>query len=353
LPPFLFIFSSWQQSLNLCVREVARILSRFLPTVALQNHFWQSNCSADHAGKGYFISTIGGESEMNQIKVVMLLSLLTALMLWIGQALAGRSGLIMALIFAGIINLCTYWFSDRMVLRMYGAKEMSKTNAPGLHAIVHEIATRSGLPTPNLYLIPEEAPNAFATGRNPAHSSVAVTEGLIRMLTKNELAGVIAHELGHIKNRDTLIMTIAATFAGALSMIANMAMWGSFLGMSRSSDDENEGSSPLAGLLGILIAPLAAMLIQTSISRSREFLADETGARLSLNPLALASALRNISSYTQIAARPFGSPATAHLCIINPFSGGGLSRLFSTHPSTEARIARLEELAIRGAIQSA
>jgi heat shock protein HtpX len=348
LPPFLFIFLGWRQRLNLCVREVTWVLSRFLPTVALQNHLWQSNCNTSHASKGYFISTVGRESGMNQIKVVMLLSLLTALMLWIGQALAGQSGLIMALIFAGIMNLCTYWFSDRMVLRMYGAKEMSKTNAPGLHAIVHEIATRGGLPTPKLYLIPEEAPNAFATGRNPAHSSVAVTEGLIRMLTINELAGVIAHELGHIKNRDTLIMTIAATFAGALSMIANMAMWGSFWGGSGSSDDEDRGTSPLAGLLGILIAPIAAMLIQTSISRSREFLADEAGARLSRNPLALASALRNISSYIQTTAKPLGSPATAHLCIINPFSGGGLSRLFSTHPPTEARIARLEELAIRG-----
>jgi heat shock protein HtpX len=289
---------------------------------------------------------------MNQMKVVMLLSVLTALMLWIGQALAGQSGLIMALIFAGIMNLCTYWFSDRMVLRMYGAREMSEADAPGLHAIVHEIAIRGGLPIPKLYLISEDSPNAFATGRNPAHSSVAVTVGLIRMLTKNELAGVVAHELGHIKNRDTLIMTIAATFAGALSMLANMAMWGSFLGMSGSSDDEEQSSSPLAGFLGILIAPLAAMLIQTSISRSREFLADETGARLSRNPLALASALRNISSYTQIAAQPLGSPATAHLCIINPFSGSGLSRLFSTHPPTEARIARLEELASGGVIQS-
>jgi heat shock protein HtpX len=284
---------------------------------------------------------------MNHIRVVMLLALLTAIMLWIGQALAGSSGLIMALLLAGIMNLCAFWFSDRIVLRMYGAQEMSEADAPALHAIVKEIAIRGDLPTPKLYLIPDEAPNAFATGRNPAHSSVAVTEGLIRMLTKNELEGVIAHELGHIKNRDTLIMTIAATFAGALSMIANMAMWGSFLGMSGSSDEEEKGSSPIAGLLGILIAPLAAMLIQASISRSREFLADETGAHLSRKPLALASALRNISSYAQIAAQPLGSPATAHLCIINPFSGGGLSRLFSTHPPAEARIARLEELAAR------
>jgi heat shock protein HtpX len=352
MPTLISIFSSQLQRLNRYVMAAIRIQSRFLPTVEIHNDLWQSNCNVEHASKGYAISTIGRELEMNQIKVVMLLSTLTALLLWIGQALAGQSGLVMALLFAGIMNLCTYWFSDRMVLRMYGAQEMRETNTPGLHAIVHEIAIRGGLPTPKLYLIPDEAPNAFATGRNPAHSSVAVTEGLIRMLTKNELAGVIAHEVGHIKNRDTLIMTIAATFAGALSMIANMAMLGSFLGGSGSSDDEDQGSSPIAGLLGILIAPLAAMLIQTSISRSREFLADEAGAHLSRNPLALASALRNISSYTQIATRPLGSPATAHLCIINPFSGGGLSRLFSTHPTMEARIARLEELAIRGAIQS-
>jgi heat shock protein HtpX len=288
---------------------------------------------------------------MNRVKVVMLLSLLTALLLWIGQALAGQAGLLMALLLAGIMNLGAYWFSDRIVLRMYGAQELSEGDAPGLRALAHEIAIQGGLPMPKLYLIQEDSPNAFATGRNPEHSSVAVTVGLIRMLTRNELAGVIAHELGHIKNRDTLIMTIAATFAGALSMIANMAMWGSFLGLSGSSDDEDQGSSPFAGLLGIILAPLAAMLIQASISRSREFLADETGAHLSRNPMALASALQNISSYTQTAAQPLGSPATAHLCIINPFSGGGLSRLFSTHPPTEARIARLKELANRDALQ--
>jgi heat shock protein HtpX len=288
---------------------------------------------------------------MNRIKVAMLLSLLTALVLWIGHALAGQAGLIMALVFASIMNLGTFWFSDRIVLRMYGAQGMNEADAPGLHNIVHEIAVRADLPMPKLYLISDDSPNAFATGRNPAHGSIAVTSGLIRMLTRNELSGVIAHELGHIKNRDTLIMTIAATFAGALSMIANMAMWGSIMGMSGSSDDKDEGSSPIAGFLGILIAPFAAMLIQASISRSREFLADETGAHLCRNPMALASALKNISSYAQINAQPLGSPATAHLCIINPFSGGGLSRLFSTHPPTEARIARLKEFANRVAVQ--
>jgi heat shock protein HtpX len=287
---------------------------------------------------------------MNQIKAVMLLSLLTALVLWLGQALGGQSGLVMALIFAGIMNLGAYWFSDRIVLRMYGAQEIVEADVPWLYEIVQEVTVRCGIPMPKLYLILEDAPNAFATGRNPAHSSVAVTAGLFRTLTKDEFTAVIAHEIGHIKNRDTLIMTIAATFAGALSMIANMAMWSSFLGASGSSDDEDQGSSPFAGLLGVLIAPLAAMLIQAAISRSREFMADESGAHLCRNPLALASALRNISSQTQVAPQPFGSPATAHLCIINPFSGGGMSRLFSTHPPTEARIARLEEIAIRGAV---
>jgi heat shock protein HtpX len=288
---------------------------------------------------------------MNQFKAVALLSLLTALVLWLGQAIGGQSGLVMALIFAGAMNLGAYWFSDRIVLRMYGAQEMSKADAAWLYSIVQELAMRAGIPAPKLYLIPEDAPNAFATGRNPAHSSVAVTEGLFRTLTKEELTAVVSHEMGHIKNRDTLIMTIAATFAGALSMLANMAMWSSFLGGSGSSDDDDQGSNPLAGLLGIIVAPLAAMLIQASISRSREFMADEAGAHLSGNPLALASALRNISFHTQDAPQPLGSPATAHLCIVNPFSGGGLSRLFSTHPPTEVRIARLKELAVRGAAQ--
>lgn len=288
---------------------------------------------------------------MNQFKAVVLLSLLTAMVLWLGQAIGGQSGLVLALLFAGVMNVGSYWFSDRIVLRMYGAQEMGKADAAWLYAIVQELAMRGGIPAPKLYLIPEDAPNAFATGRNPAHSSVAVTEGLFRTLTKEEMTAVVSHEIGHIKNRDTLIMTIAATFAGALSMLANMAMWSSFLGGSGSSDDDDQGSNPLAGLLGIIVAPLAAMLIQASISRSREFMADEAGAHLSGNPLALASALRNISSYTQLEQQPLGSPATAHLCIINPFSGDGLSRLFSTHPPTEVRIARLEKLAMRGVAQ--
>ena len=287
---------------------------------------------------------------MNQMKAVMLLAALTALVLWIGQAIAGQTGLAMALLLACVMNLGAYWFSDRIVLRMYGAQELSEPDAPELYSILREITARARLPIPRIHLIPEDAPNAFATGRSPSHSSVAVTEGLVRILTREELKAVIAHELGHIRNRDTLIMSIAATFAGALSMLANMAMWGSFLGMSGSSEDEDRGSSPLSGLLGLLIAPFVAMLIQMSISRSREYLADVTGANLSRNPLTLASALRKIAAYAQQSEQPLGTPATAHLFVINPFTGSGLSSLFSTHPPTEARIARLEELAIRGTV---
>ncbi|HXF05011.1 MAG TPA: zinc metalloprotease HtpX [Blastocatellia bacterium] len=280
---------------------------------------------------------------MNQIKTVMLLALLTALLLWIGHAIAGQGGLMVALVMAAVMNFGAYWFSDRIVLRMYGAHEVTESEAPELYAVVRDLAARAGLPMPRVYIIPEEAPNAFATGRNPQHAAVAVTEGILQLLTREELAGVLAHELGHIRNRDTLIMTVTATIAGALSMLANLAMWGAAFG-GRSSDDD-EGSHPVAGLLGVILAPIVATLIQMAISRSREFLADESGARLTGNPLALASALRKIEAWSRKVPMMSGSPATAHLFIINPFSGGGLIQLFSTHPSTEERIARLEAMA--------
>lgn len=280
---------------------------------------------------------------MNQLKTVMLLALLTALLLWIGYAIAGQSGLMVALVMAAVMNFGAYWFSDRVVLRMYGAREVTESEAPELYAVVQDLVARAGLPMPRVYIIPEEAPNAFATGRNPRHAAVAVTEGILRLLTREELAGVLAHELGHIRNRDTLIMTVTATIAGALSMLANLAMWGAVLG-GRSSDDD-EGGHPIAGLLGVILAPIVATLIQMAISRSREFLADESGARLTGNPLALASALRKIEAWSRKVPMMSGSPATAHLFIINPFSGGGLIQLFSTHPSTEERIARLEAMA--------
>jgi heat shock protein HtpX len=278
---------------------------------------------------------------MNRIKTMMLLAALTALFVWVGQALGGQAGLVIALLFAGVMNFSAYWWSDRIVLRMYGAQEVSETQAPELFSIVRELAQRARIPMPRVYIVPEETPNAFATGRNPQHAAVAVTQGLLRLLNREEIAGVLAHELGHVKNRDTLIMTVAASIAGALSMLANMAMWGALLG-GHSSDDDEEGSSPLASLVGIIIAPIAAMLVQTAISRSREFLADDAGAHLSGDPLALASALRKIESWSKQVPMHSGSPATAHLFIINPFSAGGLAQLFSTHPSTQARIERLE-----------
>lgn len=282
---------------------------------------------------------------MNRLKTLVLLATLTALLLFVGQALGGRGGLMIALVFAAVMNFAAYWWSDKIVLRMYGAQEIDEAQAPELFALVRRLAQRAHIPMPRVYIIPEETPNAFATGRNPHNAAVAVTEGILRMLDRDELAGVLAHELGHVRNRDTLIMTVAATLAGALSHLANMAMWGAMFG---GRSDEEEGSHPIAGLLGIIIAPIAATLIQMAISRSREFLADEYGARLSGNPLALASALRKIEAWSQRIPITTGSPATAHLFIVNPFSGGGLVRLFSTHPSTEERIARLQAMARQG-----
>jgi len=287
---------------------------------------------------------------MNRMKTAVLLATLTALLLWAGQALGGQSGLMMALVFAGLMNFGAYWWSDKIVLRMYGAQEVTEAQAPGLHSIVRDLARRAGIPMPRVYLIPQDAPNAFATGRSPQNAAVAVTEGLMRLVDREELAGVLAHELGHVRNRDTLIMTVAATIAGAVSMLAHMGQWALMFGGGRSSDEGEEGGggSMLGGLVGVIVAPFAAMLIQMAISRSREFLADEAGARLTGNPLALASALRKLEAWSRQVPMTAGSPATAHLFIVNPFTGGGLLSLFSTHPSTDARVARLEELARGG-----
>jgi heat shock protein HtpX len=284
---------------------------------------------------------------MNQTKTLALLAMLTALMLWAGQALAGQPGLLVALAVAGILNIGSYWFSDKIVLRMFGAQEVSEAAAPGLHALVRDLAMRGNLPLPKVYVMLQEAPNAFATGRNPNHAAIAVTEGLLKSLSRRELSGVIAHELAHIQNRDTLIMTVTATIAGALSMLANTAMWGMMFSSGRSSDSD-EDSHPLGGLLGIILAPLLATLIQMAISRSREFMADERGARITADPLAVASALRKIEAMSRDVPMTASTPATAHLFILNPISGGGLMRLFSTHPPTEARIRRLEALTREG-----
>jgi heat shock protein HtpX len=281
---------------------------------------------------------------MNRLKTVILLAVLTALLMWAGQVMGGALGLWVALTVAALMNFGAYWFSDKIVLRMYRAQEVSPVQAPELYAMVQDLAMRAELPMPKVYIIPEEAPNAFATGRNPRNGVVAVTEGLLRILDRREVAGVIAHELGHIKRRDTLIMAIAATFAGALSMLANAAMFGSLFGGSQSSEDE-EGSSPLTGLLGVLVAPIAATLVQMSISRAREFMADEAAARYTGTPLALASALRKIEDWSREIPMQAGTPATAHLFIHNPFSAGGVASLFRTHPPTEQRVARLVAMA--------
>ncbi len=283
---------------------------------------------------------------MNRFKTLILLATLTALLLWAGQALGGRNGLAIAMFFALVMNFASYWFSDKIVLRMYRAQEIAPGAHPWLFGAVRELALRANLPMPRVYIVPEDAPNAFATGRDPSHAAVAVTEGLLRLLPREEVEAVLAHELGHIKNRDTLVMTVAATLAGALSMLANMAMWSSMLG-GRSQDDE-EGGHPLAGLLGVLIAPIAATLIQMAISRSREFIADADAARISGNPAALASALRRIETWSARIPMQAATPATAHLMIANPFSAHGLTKLFSTHPPTAERVERLEAMALRG-----
>ncbi len=283
---------------------------------------------------------------MNRMKTLMLLATLTALLLLAGHAMAGQGGMLTALVLAGLMNFGAYWWSDKIVLRVYGAQEVTEAEASALHSLVRNLVRRAGLPMPKVYVIPQGAPNAFATGRNPDHAALAVTEGLMALLDREELAAVIAHELGHVKNRDTLITTVTATIAGAVSMLAHIAQWGLIFGGGRSSNEDGR-SHPLAGLLGIILAPIAAMLIQLAISRSREFLADESGARLSGDPLALARALRRIEMRSQRVPLTAGSPATAHLFIINPFSGGGLTRLFATHPPTTERIQRLEAMARR------
>lgn len=278
----------------------------------------------------------------NRLKTMMLLASLTALVLLLGQALGGQSGLLLALLIAGGINFTSYWWSDKIVLRMYNAQQVSEPEAPELYRMVADLARRANMPMPRVYIIPEQTPNAFATGRNPQNAAVAATVGLINMLTPRELAGVMAHELAHVNNRDTLIMTVSAALAGAIGYIAQFAMFAGGLFGGRSDDDE--GPNPIVAILGMVIAAVAAPMIQMAISRSREFIADETGARLTGDPLALADALRKIEGWSKQVPIHSGSPATAHLFIINPFSGGGLASLFSTHPSTAARIERLQQM---------
>jgi len=279
---------------------------------------------------------------MNTLKTTFLMALLTVLLVTAGGALGGEGGIIMAFVFALVMNGVSYWFSDKIVLRMYGAKEIGPEEAPKLHRIVQELTLRAQMPMPKLYVIPQEAPNAFATGRDEKHAAVAVTEGILRILDEAELRGVLAHELSHIKNRDILVGTIAATMAGAISMLANMAHWGMIFGGSGS--DDREGGHPIVALAMIIVAPLAAMLVQMAISRSREFGADATGAAISADPLSLANALRKLQRGVERIPME-ANPATAHMFIVNPLTGGGLMTLFSTHPPLEERIKRLEGMA--------
>jgi len=272
----------------------------------------------------------------NTVKTALLLGVLSVLLMFIGEAIGGGQGLIFGFFFAVATNFASYWFSDRIVLAMYGAQEVG----PGhrLYETVSRLAARTGLPQPRVYVIPEPSPNAFATGRNPEHAAVAATEGILRILTDDELEGVIAHELAHVKHRDILISSVAATLAAAIMMISRFAM---FFGGSR---DDREGSNPLALLATIILAPIAAMLIQAMISRSREYDADAGGASIAGGPNGLINALRKLDAASH--AVPLdANPATAHLFIVKPFSGGGILSLFSTHPPTEKRIQALSQLA--------
>ncbi len=270
---------------------------------------------------------------MNGLKTAFLLGLLSALVLLVGEMLGGSQGLVTAFIFAAVMNFVSYWFSDKIVLRMYAAKQVGPEHP--LYQIVARLVQRGGIPMPKVYVIPDPSPNAFATGRNPSHASVAATEGIMHVLSEHELEGVMAHELAHVKHRDILISSVAATIAAALMMFVRMSMW---FGMG--GRDEREGGNPIAMIAMVILAPLAAMLIQAAISRSREFGADAGGAAIAGNPYGLADALRKIEATAKRVPLE-ANPATAHMFIIKPFSGGGLMSLFSTHPPTEQRIAAL------------
>jgi heat shock protein HtpX len=280
----------------------------------------------------------------NTLKTTLLLGLLTGIILGIGQLFGGSQGLAIAFVFAVVLNFGSYWFSDKIVLAMYQAREVQPSEAPELYQIVQNLTLRAQLPMPRLYVLPSESPNAFATGRNPAHAAVAVTEGIMRIMSRDELEGVIAHELSHVKNRDILISSIAATLAGVIMMLAHMARWAAIFGVGGRERDEEGAGGVLGLILMSVLAPIAAMLIQMAISRSREFLADATGARISGSPLALASALEKLNRASHVI--PMEARAeSAHLFIMNPLSGNTVFKLFSTHPPIEERIARLRAMA--------
>ena len=283
---------------------------------------------------------------MNALKTTVLLAALTGLLIAAGSFFGGTRGMTIMFVVSMLMNFFSYWYSDKIVLKMYGAREVDMQTAPNLVGMVANLARKDNLPMPRVYIIDTDAPNAFATGRDPEHAAVAVTTSLMRGLTEAELEGVMAHELSHVKHRDTLISTMVSSLAGAITMLANMAQWAAIFGMGRS-DDEDNGGGLVGSLFMIILAPLAAALIQFAISRSREYMADESAGRLTGQPMALASALKKIEYYAQHRMMPEATPATSHMFIVNPFAGSGawLTSLFSTHPATAARIEKLQELA--------
>ncbi len=277
----------------------------------------------------------------NYLKTALLLGLLTGLIVLCGGALGGRSGMMFALVLAAVMNFGSYWFSDKIVLAMYRAKPVSEAEAPRLHSIVERLVARAGIPKPRIYVLDEPSPNAFATGRNPSHAALAVTTGLLQMMDDEELEGVIGHELGHVRNRDILISSVAATIAGAITMLASMARWAAIFGGFGGRDDREGGAGGALGFLFMaILAPIAAVVIQMAVSRSREYAADATGARFAGHPEGLARALEKLGRASQRIPLD-ASPATAHMFIVKPFSGQALLSLFSTHPPIEERIRRL------------
>lgn len=278
---------------------------------------------------------------MNTLKTVFLMTLMMVLFLFVGNMLGGRGGMMIAFVIALVMNFGSYWFSDKIVLKMYRAKPLERNTAPKIFSLVENLTVRAGLPMPKLYAVEDPTPNAFATGRNPANSAVVVTTGILRILNTDELEGVLAHELAHIKNKDILIGSVVATFVGTISFVAQMAQWAYFFG--RGGDDNDNW---IASLLMIILAPIVATLIQLGISRSREYLADESGARYATNPFGLASALEKLSSANQIKGVNHSEPATAHMFIVNPLSGKSFMKLFSTHPPIEERVRRLRSMQI-------
>lgn len=276
----------------------------------------------------------------NYFKTALLLGLLTGLILVVGRALGGEQGMIVALVFAAVMNFVSYWFSDKIVLAMYRGREVSPAEASRFHAIIDRLIVRAGLPKPKLYLLPGDSPNAFATGRNPDHAAVAATEGILNLMSDEELEGVLAHELGHVKNRDILISSVAATIAGAITMLATMARWGMMFGGYGNTDSRDRGNNIVAVLLTAILAPIAAMVVQMAISRSREFAADATGAAFAGQPYGLAKALEKLDVYSKRLPMQ-ATQATAHMFIVAPFTGSAFMNLFSTHPPIAERIHRL------------